>query len=819
MAEERYKSPYIQKNINTTSQIYYTEQLPSCITKDDCKPVDATFLFKTLLEKYCIENDIDLTKINFDCLNQSYNGVNIPQDVNVQNFLSYVVLHLCNMYGELTDVKTLVNQIQHKLPVCKDDEWTMTQGNSITNYVTFNDVIISNYSVNIKTAPLNGVATVNNDNSITYVPSTGYSGNDVFVYELINELGDKCQATVKVRVLSNIQAVTCANLTSTFVASVNTTGGSINQVIINVTNTTNYQTNCALTTQYTVQILDNTSSVIYTDTFYGNNNPTPYAYTLPINYVSNFDTVSITQTVKSELCTTSQLCNDAVSSVVNLPIPNPVITNTLMDDSTVLDKGKSVIIDVLANDIILSGNTETKVITSTASGLTVPATNRLGKFIYTNNGLPGLDSFIYYVKDSLANIQYATSNITITNNSLAQITDLQVESSVAHVASNLSGNTFTSEVSSIIITPPNGETIDFTTSYVDIFDPLVSTFVTVPITSLYVKYQNTINGIYINSLSPVQFQFNIRTTSNKLFSFTETVIPILDTVQTVTSTVIGNTVISCCRFKMISTITSPSGQYQVSWDKELPSCTDTVVYDIQGGVGAVIVSAGSLPPFIEALNGTNVASKFKSGTVAGYTAGDDAVIYMVTRKGHYYSSSLVADNTVITDIHGNTSSCPTVEDTGFKFDSSVDMYSYFTGVCSPNPTLTTGVNPYFNGTFTIKANLNTTFPTLPTLTVKAGSTLLVKVYDSTGVVLQNTINGVLVGNTFTLNDSINTVNYAECKLVVEANIEWNEIYSTVPVKFKSSLLTPTLVGSYTPCVASSAHNQLILSNSPILDNN
>ncbi len=97
-----------------------------------------------------------------------------------------------------------------------DDSVTTTADTAITIDVLSNDLTGTGFQpVGFPQSPNNGMAIVNDDNTITYTPALGFSGTDVFVYRGINEGGKTDTAIVTVSVDQNLIEGTTGNDTLT----------------------------------------------------------------------------------------------------------------------------------------------------------------------------------------------------------------------------------------------------------------------------------------------------------------------------------------------------------------------------------------------------------------------------------------------------------------------------------------------------------------------------------------------------------------------------------------------------------------------------
>ncbi len=121
-------------------------------------------------------------------------------DFNGEDSFSYT---LSDSQGG-TDTATVIIIINavNDPPVANDDTATTTIGVSIDIDVLANDVDIEGEDLTIVfiTNPTNGSVTQNSDGSLTYIPNTGFVGQDSFSYEISDDEGSRDTATVTIRV-------------------------------------------------------------------------------------------------------------------------------------------------------------------------------------------------------------------------------------------------------------------------------------------------------------------------------------------------------------------------------------------------------------------------------------------------------------------------------------------------------------------------------------------------------------------------------------------------------------------------------------------
>ena len=103
----------------------------------------------------------------------------------------------------LLQITVLDPTISNNLPVANADIATTSLNTAVTTSVLTNDksgnigTDLVPSSVNIVTQPVNGTAVANSDGTITYTPTTGFSGNDSLVYKVCdNATPANCQTTL-----------------------------------------------------------------------------------------------------------------------------------------------------------------------------------------------------------------------------------------------------------------------------------------------------------------------------------------------------------------------------------------------------------------------------------------------------------------------------------------------------------------------------------------------------------------------------------------------------------------------------------------------
>ncbi|RLQ20952.1 retention module-containing protein, partial [Seongchinamella sediminis] len=85
-----------------------------------------------------------------------------------------------------------------------DDFETTNEGEPVTVFIESNDIFVEGEDVISITQPQNGVAVLNDDDTVTYTPNEGFSGTDTFTYTAINPNGTQGDtAVVTIEVLAD----------------------------------------------------------------------------------------------------------------------------------------------------------------------------------------------------------------------------------------------------------------------------------------------------------------------------------------------------------------------------------------------------------------------------------------------------------------------------------------------------------------------------------------------------------------------------------------------------------------------------------------
>jgi hypothetical protein len=278
--------------------------------------------------------------------------------------------------GGLMDTATVtVTVMPDEMPDAMDDVATTLEDTAVTIPVLANDTGIGNVplTVVIVTAPSNGAAVVNADNTVTYTPNMNFTGTDTFVYRVTDFDGDSDMATVTV-------TVTPVNDPPDARDDIATTPEDTMVIIPVLANDVDPDGDALTVTAVTqpangMVVVNPDNTVTYTP-------------------AANFNgTDTFTYTISDGMLT-----DTAVVTVTVTPANDPPDAR---DDTARTVQGVPVTIPVLANDIDIDGDPLTVTAVTPGSNGTV-VINADNTVTYTPNaGFFGTDTFTYTVSDGM----------------------------------------------------------------------------------------------------------------------------------------------------------------------------------------------------------------------------------------------------------------------------------------------------------------------------------------------------------------------------------------------------------------------------------
>jgi len=113
--------------------------------------------------------------------------------------------------GESTAQVSLDINSVNDSPLAKDDSYVVSQGlSSVINVISNDEGLGDNVNLSVQSFPVNGKLEILNKNELIYTPKIDYFGRDSFVYQLIDNDGERSIASVRL----NIECL--ANCTQVF---------------------------------------------------------------------------------------------------------------------------------------------------------------------------------------------------------------------------------------------------------------------------------------------------------------------------------------------------------------------------------------------------------------------------------------------------------------------------------------------------------------------------------------------------------------------------------------------------------------------------
>ena len=254
---------------------------------------------------------------------------------------------------------------------------TVNQAVSLTEAELTNDDAGSGLEVTAITQPSNGTATLNDDGSVTYAPTTGFSGSDSFSYTVTDDAGQTVTATVSVTVAPTAGADAASTPAQT-------------AVTLTESELTDDDAGSALKVTAVTQPTHGTTTL---------NGDRSVTYT-PDDGFSGSDSFSYTVTDAAGQTVT------ATVTVTVTPTAGPDAASTPAETAATLTQAE------LTNDDLGTG-LEVTGVTQPAHGTTVR--NADGSVTYTpEDGFSGEDTFSYTVTDDAGGVAIATVTITVT---------------------------------------------------------------------------------------------------------------------------------------------------------------------------------------------------------------------------------------------------------------------------------------------------------------------------------------------------------------------------------------------------------------------
>jgi gliding motility-associated-like protein len=290
---------------------------------------------------------------------------------------------VCNQLGVCSTATVSVLVLPP--PVAVNDTATTPINTPVNGNASTNDNLPSGgtYTYTVTTSPANGSVTMNPDGTYTYTPNTGFTGTDVFTYQVCNQVGQCSSATVTINVPASPVAVNDSAITP-----INTpVGGNLGM-----------NDNLPAGFTYTFSLVDGGSAaangtlVVNPDGTYNFTPNTGFSGVVTFTY---------------QVCNEAGVCSTAI---VTITILAPPVAN---DDNIGTNPNTPVNSSVSPNDVLPSGGTYTFTVTTPPTNGSVTM-NPDGSYTYTpNTGFVGSDTFTYTVCNQLGQCSTATVTITV----------------------------------------------------------------------------------------------------------------------------------------------------------------------------------------------------------------------------------------------------------------------------------------------------------------------------------------------------------------------------------------------------------------------
>jgi gliding motility-associated-like protein len=382
------------------------------------------------------DSDVEGDSLNFQLVSNPGNGT-----VTLSNDGSYTYTPNADFYGtdtflyEACDasacdtamVTIIIDNINDGVDAI-DDLYTINQGETLNNDVSTNDVDVDNDPItySVVDAPSNGSVVLNSDGTFTYVPNSGYSGDDTFTYSMCD--ATQCDTALVFIEILPLNTEPVANGDS---FSVNEDG------LLNGDVSLNDSDNDGDILTYSPSVIDTPNGTVTM------NADGTFSYQPDPNY-NGPDTFEYTACDDDGNCVTATVTIDVI----------PVNDNPIAIDDTFNTNEDTTLSDTVAgNDSDPDGDVLSFSVTTNTTNGTLTM-NADGTFVYTPNAnWCGTDSFTYTVTDA-AGIT-ATANVTITVNCTLdplvandQFTTNEDES----LSTDVSDNDFDTETFTYIVT-------------------------------------------------------------------------------------------------------------------------------------------------------------------------------------------------------------------------------------------------------------------------------------------------------------------------------------------------------------------------------
>lgn len=290
--------------------------------------------------------------------------------------------------GSATATVSITVQPVNDPPIASDDSASSPEDTPVTIDILVNDTDVENDALTVvsNSQPANGTVVLNADNTATYTPDENFNGSDSFTYTIQDGNGGTDSATVNVTINPVNDAPVAEDDSATLNEDTDVTIPVLANDIEFDGDTLSVTSTTSPANGEVVVNADNTITYTADSNFYGSDS---FTYTVGDGTgLTDIGTVLIT-----------------VSPVNDVP--------DAADDVATTDEDNDVVIDVLANDSDIEGDSLS--ITSLTTPAQGAATVNLDNTItYSPNAnYYGTDSFSYSVVDSQGGTATAIVNVTI----------------------------------------------------------------------------------------------------------------------------------------------------------------------------------------------------------------------------------------------------------------------------------------------------------------------------------------------------------------------------------------------------------------------
>ena len=283
-------------------------------------------------------------------------------------------------------VSIAVNPVDDPVVAVEDSAVLNEDASAVIDVLANDTAVDGGLELTGVTQPLHGTVAINDDGTVTYTPAENYNGTDSFTYSITDADGDVSTATVSLTINPENDNPVAVDDD----VSLNEDASAVIDVLANDTDLDGDNLTVTEVTQPAngTVVINADGTVTYTPdaNYYGDDS---FTYTISDGQ-GGTDTATVSLTVNPE--------NDA-----------PVAA----DDTAIINEDTAAVIDVLANDTDLDGDTlSLDSVTQPEHGLVT--INADGTVTYTPDAdYTGSDSFTYTISDGAGDTDTATVSLTV----------------------------------------------------------------------------------------------------------------------------------------------------------------------------------------------------------------------------------------------------------------------------------------------------------------------------------------------------------------------------------------------------------------------